>query len=123
MSGRVSMPGETRDVAAVYGRAAIFAQASPEEGFGLAMAEAMSAGLPAVACRNEGSLALAEGGGAILTEGTAEDIAAGLLRLMDDEALRRRMGDAARASMRRYEPKRVGDAWEALLAEVCRGKA
>lgn len=87
------------------------------------MAEAMSAGLPAVACRNEGSLALAEGGGAILTEGTAEDIAAGLCRLMDDEALRRRMGVAARASMRRYEPKRVGDAWEALLAEVCRDKA
>lgn len=123
LSGRVSIPGETRDVAAVYGRAAIFAQASPEEGFGLAMAEAMSAGLPAVACRNEGSLALAEGGGAILTEGTAEDIAAGLCRLMDDEALRRRMGEAARASMRRYEPKRVGDAWEALLAEVCRDKA
>lgn len=118
LSERTFLCGTARSLAAEYSRAAIFAQASPDEGFGLALAEAMSAGLPAVACRSaEGARALLrDGETGFLTGDTAEDIAAGLRRLMADEALRRRMGDAARISIKRYEPKGVWDAWERLLA-------
>jgi glycosyltransferase involved in cell wall biosynthesis len=51
IAGRVVFTGESRDVRAMYSAFDVFATASPRETFGLAVLEALAAGLPSVYVR------------------------------------------------------------------------
>ncbi len=80
----------------LYLGADIFAFPGLGEDFGLVYQEAAAAGLPVVACRGPGpDFAVAAGGG-ILTEPTPEAFAEGLRGLLDDPAVRQRLGETAR---------------------------
>jgi alpha-1,3-rhamnosyl/mannosyltransferase len=64
------------------------------EGFGLPVVEAMACGCP-VACSNAGSLPEAAGGAALLFEALSDDaLAAAIIRLVEEPALRRRLRTA-----------------------------
>ena len=79
-------------LSALYHSAAILALPSLYEGFGLPLLEAMAHGLPAVV-GNVGALPELADGAAILVD--SEDVASiayGLERLLDDAALRERLG-------------------------------
>jgi glycosyltransferase involved in cell wall biosynthesis len=68
------------------------------EPFGLAIAEAMSAGLPCVVSRSGGAAELVDDRcGVLATPGNADEIAAALVRLAADPASRAAMGRAARS--------------------------
>lgn len=90
----VRLLGFVQDVRAVLSAADVFAMPSRWEGFGLAAAEAMAAGLPVVASRAEGLREVVEDGKTGLLV-DAED-AAGLAQCMDicthDPDRRRQMG-------------------------------
>jgi phosphatidylinositol alpha-1,6-mannosyltransferase len=88
----------------LYGCADVFAVPCRErwggleaEGFGIVFLEAAAAGVPAVAGRSGGSHeAVVDGETGFVVSGRALDVRAALEALLADEALRARMGDAAR---------------------------
>jgi glycosyltransferase involved in cell wall biosynthesis len=70
-------------------------------------------------CAGVGQL-IANGQTGLLAEGNGspESLAAALLPLMNDDAMRRRMGAAAAMAMSEYAPGVVFDRWEAVLGMV-----
>jgi hypothetical protein len=93
------------------------------EGFGMVVPEAFQFALPVVgfaACPGVNALVKDGENGLLVDEMTPEALAAGLARLMEDAALRARLGQAGKASLAELAPERVYQAWDALLAEVMR---
>lgn len=123
LEGQVFLRGATHDVFARYRESDIFAFPSSYEGFPLALTEAMSAGLPPVAFRACTACQdlVADGEDGLLTADGAEALAAGLRRLMEDRALRVRLGQHAHESMKQYAPQKIWDRWETVLSSVAEG--
>ena len=122
LADRIVFEGTTKDIAAVYRGADIFAFPSGFEGFGLALAEAMSAGLPAVgrkSCAAVNEL-IEDGITGFLTEEGEENFAKALERLMLDQPLRISMGRAAHEAAKAYQPEKVWDMWENVILDVIR---
>lgn len=99
--GRVPEP----ELAPLFGSADIFAMLCrnrwgglEQEGFGIVFVEAAAAGVPSVAGRSGGSgEAVIDGEtGFVVDPHSADEVSEALGRLLDDEALRHRMGNAAR---------------------------
>ncbi len=104
-------------------RSDIFVSASESESFGLVFAEAMSFGLPIVACRVGGiPEVVADGETGLLVEAGAPDaLATALLTLLEDPQLRIHMGEAGLERVkRRFQLQETIDgtyaAFERLLA-------
>ena len=120
LQDRVFLKGTSNEIPNILQRCDIFAFPSAYEGFGLALGEAMSMGLPAVGYKSCSAVneLIQDGVNGFLCEEGSEDLAAKLDRLMGDRALRARMGQAARDSMKQYAPEAIWDAWENLLEEM-----
>ncbi len=114
---RIILRGPTCEVEKELDNSSIFLFPSKEEGFGLALAEAMSKGLPVIGCRScsaVNTLIKHEING-LLCEDTAEDIADKLKILIENENYRHHLGMQARKDMEQYAPKKIWDQWERLL--------
>ena len=124
LQDRVFLKGTSNEIPKILQRSDIFAFPSAYEGFGLALGEAMSMGLPAVGYKSCSAVneLIQDGVNGFLCEEGPEDLAAKLDRLMGDRALRVRMGQAARESMKQYAPEAIWDAWEKLLEDVAAKK-
>ena len=120
---RITLTGALDDPYPVYEAAQLFVTASVHEAFGLTACEAAAHGLPVVgyaACNGlrgqvqHGETGLLATGGA-----AAGSLVEALSALMRDDALRGRMGRAARARYEaRYAPEKVHAGWEAMFAEA-----
>lgn len=124
LENQVTLCGNTSDVLSKYVNADIIVLPSAYEGFGLALAEGMSAGLPGVGFRNcMGVNEIIEDGrtGYLVGEGD-EELAGGLSRLMENQNLRVTMGKAAHEAMKQYAPEKIWSAWDNLLNQVVRKK-
>lgn len=125
LDGRVFLKGATKNVPNdVLKRADIFAFPSSAEGFSLALAEGMSAGLPAIgykSCSGVNEL-IDDGINGILCEDGVKPLADALDKLMGDRELRVKMGKAAKISMKQYEPRFIWDKWEELINRVARAR-
>ena len=121
---RVHFCGVTSDVLTEYCNADIFAIPSRVEGFGLAPAEAMSAGVPVVAyasCAGVNEV-VENGKTGLLVEDGVEALAEGLKKLMQNTSLRAHMGNAGHEAMKQYAPEKIWSAWDNLLNQVVRKK-
>lgn len=118
---RVDFVGFTHDLDGEYARAAFVAFPSTLEGFPLAVLEAARHRLACVAHRDLpgiGDIVTRDTG--IVTAATAGEYAAGLGRLMADEALRRRLGEgAARRNSEVYGKDRIMGEWVDFLSSIC----
>lgn len=104
-----------------YLSASIFTLTSAFEGFGLVLVEAESMGLPLVsyACPCGPRDIIRDGQDGFLVEpGDKETFAARLRQLIEDEELRRRMGQAAKINSQRFSLDNVMKQWEDLFAEL-----
>ena len=124
LQDRVFLKGTSNEIPKILQRSDIFAFPSAYEGFGLALGEAMSMGLPAVGYKSCSAVneLIQDGVNGFLCDEGPEDLAAKLDRLMGDRALRVRMGQAARESMKQYAPEAIWDAWEKLLEDIAAKK-
>lgn len=126
LAGSVEFAGATADIEGALTGASIFALSSREEGFPMSIMEAMAYGLPTVAfdcAPGVRELLTDEHDGLVVTPGNTMEFAAALDRLMSDAGLRDALGDAARASVRRYAPDSVIDRWERQFSLVSGDRA
>jgi glycosyltransferase involved in cell wall biosynthesis len=99
----------------------VFTLVSPSEGFPCALVEAMSAGLASVVSNIPAirQLVQSEKHGLLAPPGDAAAVSAALIRLLDDQELRTRMGAEARRSVKeQYATERVLERYETLLGET-----
>jgi UDP-glucose:(heptosyl)LPS alpha-1,3-glucosyltransferase len=94
--------GVRGDVERFYAAADMFVLPSEYETFSLAAYEAAATGVPVVATSVSGITELVAAGGGVVVDRTAASVADGLGRLAGDAALRRALGDGARAWATRF---------------------
>ena len=111
------------ELSRLYGAADLYALASTYEPFGVAVREAVAAGLPIVCSRAAGAagdVAL-EGRNALLVDPSdVDDVAAALSRLAEDPALRARMGAESLAIDRETDGREVDAFVDAVPAAAGR---
>jgi glycosyltransferase involved in cell wall biosynthesis len=112
---RLRMTGETTDVASYLAAADVVAVPSRNEGMGRVIVEAMALGLPVVATTVGGIPDVVTDGecGRLVEPEDTDALAAALIELGRDPALRRKLGEAA---VRRAEAFSTAVASEKLLA-------
>lgn len=93
----------------LFGQASVATLVSQRENFGMAAAEAMGHGVPAVLTKHVGIASAAKkAGAALVVEDSPEAIADGLLRVLRDRELAQAMSERARAFVQReYSPARI----------------
>jgi phosphatidylinositol alpha-1,6-mannosyltransferase len=115
----VHFPGFLPDAAlrAVLRHSAVFAMPSRGEGFGLVYLQAMRAGIPCLGSRDDAAADVIIDGetGLLVPRQDPDAIAGALARLLTDEGMRRRMGDAGR---RRFDNVFTYPRFRARLAGV-----
>lgn len=110
-------------VRSLMDRCLLYAAASREESFGLAVLEAMAAGKAVAAAAVGGLPELVSDGetGLLFAAGSVAGLSAALERLLDDENLRGRLGAAARAASARYSWSTACRAYQDLYVSAMAG--
>jgi glycosyltransferase involved in cell wall biosynthesis len=115
--------GSTNRITQEYRKAAIMCHPAEFEGFGLAPAEALASGLPVVAYTDTPGLKefLQDGRNALLADrrgDRVDHLAKALLKLMQDEPLRHRLGQAGPASVARFSRATYVNHWLRMIESV-----
>ncbi len=123
VAGRVDFAGFRTDVGHELAQFDVLVHASVlPEPFGQVVVEGMAAGLPVVAAAAGGPAEVveAERTGLLYPPGDTDALAGALRRLAGDEALRARLGDAARTRAREFAPGPVARRIENVYRELRR---
>ncbi|WP_156679450.1 glycosyltransferase family 4 protein [Sphingomonas profundi] len=126
LDGVLHFLGDRADVPALLAALDIFVWLSRGEGMPHVIAEAGAAALPVIATADNGTLEQIEDGatGLFVPHEDPPAVAAAIVRLIDDPALRRRLGTALQAKVRRdYAVDAVVPQWTALFEELRRPPA
>lgn len=121
LSSSVKIFQPVKDIASRYAESSIYAMASRYEGFGLVLIEAMACGVPCVsfACECGPAEIISDGeDGCLVPTGDIDALAAKILMLMQDDRLRKSMGQKARDNVARFMPDKVMKQWEDLFASL-----
>jgi glycosyltransferase involved in cell wall biosynthesis len=106
----VSLPGWCNDIPSLLSSLTLFVSAARSEPFGLAIVEAMAAGLPIVAAASEGALEIIEDGqtGRLVPVSDPEALAGAINDLLDDPFDRSRLAEnALLAARQRFSLERM----------------
>jgi len=117
----VMFTGQRSDIASLLAACDIFSLPSFEEPFGLVFAEAMAMKRPVVALTNGGTPEVVEHGkcGLLSPPGDIDALAANLVQLLDDPALRARFGEHGRMRVEQhFTPQRMAADFAALYARM-----
>ncbi|WP_113702729.1 glycosyltransferase family 4 protein [Nonomuraea lactucae] len=121
LEGKVVLPGATSDVGAELEKASLFVLSSRHEGFPMTVLEAMAKGLAIVSFNSPHGpkeMITDEVDGLLVKPRTNANLAAALLRVIEDEQLRRRLAAGALETARSYDVDAVGAQWDGLLEEL-----
>ena len=121
----VVFEGATQNMAKAYCDSSLFLLTSRFEGFGLVLAEAMQCGVPCVSfdCPHGPADIIDNGKNGMLVEnGNIEAFADAVLKLIDDEELRTRMGKAAIEKAKAYLPETIMPQWITLFNQLTNGQ-
>ena len=118
MARKLKKTENEKDIEKYYREAAIFVLSSRNEGFAMVLLEAMCFSLPSVSysCKTGPKEVISDGENGFLVEpGDTEGFAEKMELLMNDEALRKRMGTQAAKTVMRFHKESILDQWETLL--------
>ena len=120
LENRVFLKGPTNDVPSILRQGDIFAFPSAYEGFGLALGEAMSMGLPAVGYRSCSAVneLIKDGENGYLCDDGVEPLKNVLRKIMKNQDLRIQMGDNAKKNISEYFSRKIWALWEKTLQLV-----
>ncbi|MFJ6653927.1 glycosyltransferase [Microbacterium sp. NPDC091313] len=120
LTARVVLRGQSDDPGRVLDEASAYLQTSAFEGQGLALAEALAHGCPAVVwdIRYGPRDLLSAGGGLLVPDGDEAALATALTDVLTDAALRTRLADAAVAAARAVDPAHAMAALAAAARDV-----
>ncbi len=99
LAGRVKLMGFIDDLPAQLGCVDLLVHPADMEGLGVSLLQASAARVPIIASRAGGMPEAVRDGenGLLIEPGDVDGLAAAMIRLLDDAALRNRMGEAGRA--------------------------
>jgi len=121
----VAMPGWRNDIDAVLPSLTLFVSAARSEPFGLAIVEAMAAGLPIIATASEGALEILEDGvtGKLVSIDDPEALAEAISDLLEDPLECSRLGhNALNVARDRFSLARMASDTERVYREVLVGE-
>ncbi len=122
LHGRLRFAGWVEDIDAIFGQIDVLVVSSRNEAVGRVILEAAARGIPSVATRVGGipEVVRDKETGLLVGPGDVGGLAAGVLCLLKDEALRRKMGARASAWVRQEhgESKMIAE-FERLYSELC----
>ena len=108
----VVFTGQRSDIQHILAAADLFTMPSDGEGFGLSFVEAMAMKKPVIGLDNGGTPEVVEHGrsGLLSPAGDVQQLAENILTLVNDPALRQRMGEYGRARVERdFNPQRMAN--------------
>lgn len=119
LTKKVILCGTTKEIKDKLLKASIFCFPSQYEGFGLALTEAMAAGLPAIGCENCPAVneLLADDVG-ILCEDSIEAIAKSLQKLIANFELRVSLGNKGRMKVKNFSKEEIFKTWDDIFRKL-----
>ena len=120
-SSRCHLHGPIKDVKKEYLNSSIFVLPSRYEGFGLVLIEAMACGVPVVSfdCENGPRSIITDcEDGFLIPTFDIDAFVEKIILLMQDENLRRLMGEKAQKSAAKYDIDSIGLQWKQLFDEL-----
>lgn len=113
----VFLMGRTNNIYDVLSKASIHAVSSREESFGMVIIEAMSVGIPTISFDCEGPIEIIKNGydGIIVKQGDILGFTNALVSLIENEELRKKMGERIEESIKKYSMDVIGSKWENLV--------
>lgn len=118
LDGKVELPGSTSDVGAELEKASMFVLSSRHEGFPMTILEAMAKGLAIVSFNSPHGpkeMLTNEVDGLLVKPRTNANLAAAILRVIEDEPLRRQLAAGGLETVRGYDIATIGARWDSLL--------
>ncbi len=119
---QISFLGEISQVAQEVSAASIFVLTSKQEGMPNALIEAMVLGLAPIAtdcpCGGPAELIIPEENGILIPVDDKEALKSALIRLMEDEAYRNRLGEKAKELIQIVHPDKVNRKWLEYVEKV-----
>ena len=112
---------QTPDIIRNYCRSSIFVLSSRYEGFGMVITEAMSCGVPPVSftCPCGPHDIIDDGKNGLLVEnGNIEMLAEKICYLIENDEIRRKMGQQARIDVERFKIEQIAEQWKQLFESL-----
>jgi glycosyltransferase involved in cell wall biosynthesis len=112
-----------QEMVLVYNAAALFIYPSSYEGFGMPVLEAMACGTPVITLNNTAFPEFAGGVAHLLPDARVETLAAGMLHVLGDDALRRHMAEAGPLRAAGYDWRLVTRRYLDLMVPIAMREA
>lgn len=118
LSDSVEFPGRVPDPSHYYRRAGLFVQSSRFEGFGIALVEAMSYGIPVISTdcpTGPGEIITSDSEGVLVPPEDPEKLGCAILELVNDARKRKKLAAGAARRADDFNANRILGKWDAIL--------
>ena len=118
LNNRVKLLGVRSDVSSILKMCDISVLSSHWEGFGMAAAESMAAGIPVIASNVDGLAQVVEGGGLLFEKGDINDLKSKIIQIAENADLRKKLIDSGFAKSSQYSISEMVNNLQDLYKEV-----